>query len=128
MRTLTVLELRVDFKYDLEDVRQRALPRIIQAISRWAKPARHGRATCSFLVVTNEDLAQFSGRVGPPLEKIDGVDYYCVHFAPQGAISSNGTLDPYIHWLGVAWKIAGEGRQSQHMRHPERRGTAVRRI
>lgn len=128
MRTLTVLELRVDFKYDLEDVRKHTIGRIIKAIGCWAKPARHGKATCSFVIVTTDTAVELLRRLTPVLEDIGSVDHYCSHFAPKSAVSKTGSLDPYVHWLDAAWKIVGQESQSKYMRHSQRRGSAVGRV
>jgi len=128
MRTLTVLELRVDFKYDLEEVRRQAIGQIMKAIGRWAKPARHGKATCSFVIVSSETAVELLGRLAPALKEISSIDHYCAHFAPRSAVSKTGTLDPYIHWLATAWKIVGEDSQSKNMRQFQRRGPAKGRV
>jgi hypothetical protein len=120
MRDQTVLELRVDFKYDLEDVLKRGIARIVSAIGRWAKPAKHGRATVTFLVISNETHAEMSRRLSPALEQMDSINNFWISYAPKSAIARHGTADPYIHWLRVAWEKAGQSNQSENMRHPQR--------
>jgi hypothetical protein len=128
-RQHTVLELRVDFKYDdLEEARKRAFGRIFKAIGQWAKPGKHGRATITILVVTTETSAELLGRLTPTLEQIDGVDNRWCSVAPQVAVALHGGNDPYVHWLEASWKEARKRNESHHMRQSQRFGVAKRRV
>jgi hypothetical protein len=115
MRQQTVLELRVDFKYDLEDIRQQAIGRIVKAIKRWTKPALHGRASCTFVLISNETSTELLRRMTATLEEIDSVDNYWCRAAPTVAVARNG-LDPYVHWLDAAWKQARKWNEEEDMR------------
>src|SRR5947209_4067170 len=107
----TVLLLRIDFKVDLEKMMGGKIGAVYKAIERWAKPAMHGRATVSFLVVTKETSTELHRRLRPTFEKMGSVENYWCYVAPQVAVASNG-LDPFVHWLEAAWKQAREWDQA----------------
>jgi hypothetical protein len=113
-----VLELRVDFKYDLERAR-RDLARIYKAFGRWAKPGLHGKSTITFLLVTTETSTELVKRLRPTLDEITSIDNFWCRVAPQVIVTKHG-IDPYSTYLDLAWKKAREWNQSKHMRQPQR--------
>jgi hypothetical protein len=117
-RRYTVLLLRVDFKYDLEEVMKGGIGTVYKALERWAKPCMHGRATISFVIVTKETSTELYHRLRPAFEKMSSVENYWCYVAPSVAVASKGA-DPFVHWLDAAWKKARELNESEHMRKPK---------
>jgi hypothetical protein len=113
-----VLELRVDFKYDLE----RAggdVGRIFKAFGRWAKPGMHGKCTVTFLVITTETSTELVKRLRPTLDEITSIENYWCKVAPQVVVTKHG-IDPYSSYLELAWKRAREWNQPKNVRQPQR--------
>ncbi len=107
-----VMVLRVDFKVALEDIMERGIGAVYKAIGRWAKPGMHGKATISFLVVTNETSTELHRRLRPALEQMGSVENYWCYLAPEVAVANRGS-DPFVHWLGAAWDKARQWNASE---------------
>jgi hypothetical protein len=114
MKQNTVLQLRVDFTVALEEVVSGRIGVIYKAMGRWAKPCMHGKATITFLVVTQETSSELQRRLEPAFEQMGSVDNHWCHVAPQVAVAKRGG-DPFVHWLDAAWDKARQLNNTQHM-------------
>jgi len=113
-----VLELRVDFKYDLERA-VHDVGRIYKVFGRWTKPGMHGKSTVTFLLVTTETSTELVKRLRPTLDEITSIENYWCRVAPQVVVTKHG-IDPYSTYLDLAWKKAREWNQPKHVRQSQR--------
>jgi hypothetical protein len=114
-RQYSVLQLRVDFTVSLEEIVERRIGIIYKSFGTCAKPCLHGKATITFLVVTQETSSELRRRLEPALEQMGSVDNHWCHVAPTVAVGKRGG-DPFVHWLGVAWDKAREWNKSEDVR------------
>jgi hypothetical protein len=118
MRQYIVLQLRVDFTVNLEDIVQRGIGAIYKGLGRWAKPCLHGKATITFLVVTQETSSELQSRLQPTFEQMGSIENHWCHVAPNVAVGKRGG-DPFVHWLGAAWEEARKRNKPENMRKPQ---------
>jgi hypothetical protein len=125
-RHYTVLELRVDFTVSLEEIVERRIGIIYKSFKTWAKPCLHGKATVTFLVVTQETSSELQRRLEPTFEQVGSVDNHWCRIAPDVAVGKRGN-DPFVHWLGAAWEKAREWNKPQDMRKAQVFGRPTKR-
>jgi hypothetical protein len=115
---LHVFEVRVDFKYDVEEIRSHFLAAIKRELGGFY-PGKHGKATITLLMTRSGTHTDLSNRLAAVLEQVRGVDNHWVSYAPR-SIAAKHSADPFAHYLRVAWEKVGEANQSQHMRKAQR--------
>jgi hypothetical protein len=101
---LHVFEVRVDFRYELEEVRTQFMGRAKRELGGFY-PAKHGKATVTLLFVRNGTHVELSRKLAPISEKVTSIDNYWVSYAPRSAVALH-SADPYVHWLRTAWEKA----------------------
>jgi len=131
MRQYAVLELRLDFRLNLEDrdvARERA--EIERSIRCWRLPGRYSKNSISYVILTEETSAELVNRLDLPAIVADDhrrLENYWCNVAPTTGVARYGVNDPFITGIERAWARIRQRRHSDYMRDTQRDGRRTER-